>query len=59
MKKIQIIIIFFSFFFNLNANSNVVEIKVKVQDEVITNLDIENEINYLTFLNPKLKNFLL
>ena len=56
MKKIQIIIIFFSFFFNLNANSNVVEIKVKVQDEVITNLDIENEINYLTFLNPKLKN---
>ncbi len=56
MKKIQIIIICFSFFFNLNANSNVVEIKVKVQDEVITNLDIENEINYLTFLNPKLKN---
>ena len=56
MKKIKIIILLFSFFFNLNANSNVVEIKVKVQDEVITNLDIENEINYLTFLNPKLKN---
>ncbi len=56
MKKIIIIIIFFSFFINLNANSNVVEIKVKIQDEVITNLDIEDEINYLTFLNPKLKN---
>ena len=56
MKKITIIIIFFSFFFNLNANSNVVEIKVKIQDDVITNLDIENEINYLTFLNPKLEN---
>ena len=56
MKKIIIIIIFFSFFFNFSANSDVVEIKVKVQDEVITNLDIENEINYLTFLNPKLKN---
>ena len=55
MKKITIIIIFFSFFFNINANSNVVEIKVKIQDEVITNLDIENEINYLSFLNPKLK----
>ena len=55
MKKITIIIIFFSFFFNIIANSNVVEIKVKIQDEVITNLDIENEINYLTFLNPKLK----
>ncbi len=56
MKKISIIIIFLSFFFNLNVNSNVVEIKVKIQDEVITNLDIENEINYLIFLNPKLKN---
>ena len=56
MKKIQIIIISFIFLINLNANSNVVEIKVKIQDEVITNLDIENEINYLSFLNPKLKN---
>ncbi len=56
MKKIKIIIIFFSFFINLNVNSDVVEIKVKIQDEIITNLDIENEINYLTFLNPKLKN---
>ena len=56
MKKIKIIIIFFSFLINLNANSNVLEIKVKIQDEVITNLDIENEINYLIFLNPKLEN---
>ena len=56
MKKIRIIIIFFSFFINLNVNSDVVEIKVKIQDEIITNLDIENEKNYLTFLNPKLKN---
>ena len=56
MKKIKKIIIFFSFFLNLNANSNLVEIKVKIDDEIITNLDIENEENYLTFLNPKLKN---
>ena len=56
MKKIKILIIFFSFFINFTANSNVVEIKVKIQDDVITNLDIENEINYLTFLNPKLEN---
>ena len=56
MKKIKIIIIFFSFFLSLNANSNLVEIKVKIDDEIITNLDIENEENYLTFLNPKLKN---
>jgi len=56
VKKIKILIIFFSFFINFTANSNVVEIKVKIQDDVITNLDIENEINYLTFLNPKLEN---
>jgi len=56
MKKIKIIIIFFSFFLNLNVNSSLVEIKVKIDDEIITNLDIENEENYLTFLNPKLKN---
>ena len=55
MKKIIIIIIFFSSFINFYANGNIVEIKVKIQGEVITNLDIENEINYLTFLNPKLK----
>ena len=55
MKKIIIIIIFFSSLINFNANGNIVEIKVKIQGEVITNLDIENEINYLTFLNPKLK----
>ena len=55
MKKIIIIIIFFFSFINFNANGNIVEIKVKIQGEVITNLDIENEINYLTFLNPKLK----
>ena len=55
MKRLQLLIVFFSFFLNLNANSNVIEIKLKIQDEVITNLDIENEINYLTFLNPKLK----
>ncbi len=55
MKKIIIIIIFFFSFINFHANGNIVEIKVKIQGEVITNLDIENEINYLTFLNPKLK----
>ena len=55
MRKVKIIIIFFSFFLNFSADSDLVEIKVKIQDEIITNLDIENEISYLTFLNPKLK----
>ena len=35
---------------------NLLEIKVKIQDQIITNLDIENEKNYLFFLNPKLRN---
>ena len=35
---------------------NIVEIKVKIQDQIITNLDIESEKNYLFFLNPKLRN---
>ncbi len=40
----------------VNGKANVVEIKVSVQDEIITNLDIENEEKYLIFLNPKLVN---
>ena len=32
-----------------------IDIKIKVGNEIITNIDIKNEINYLFFLNPKLK----
>ena len=32
------------------------KIIVKVDNEIITNLDIENEIRYLKALNPKVKN---
>ena len=38
------------------AHSKLIEIKAKIQDEIITNLDIENEKKYLFFLNPKLEN---
>tara|TARA_B100000524_G_scaffold73593_1_gene33788 strand:- start:71 stop:961 length:891 start_codon:yes stop_codon:yes gene_type:complete len=31
-----------------------IQIKVKVYDQIITNIDIEQERKYLTFLNPKL-----
>ena len=42
--------------FNLDgfAKSSQIEIKVKIQNEIITNIDIENEKNYLIFFNPKL-----
>ncbi len=56
MNKIKI---FFIIIILLNLNNSVggdaIEIKVKIQDEIITNLDIENEIKYLFFLNPKLQ----
>ena len=36
------------------AQANLIEIKVKLQNEIITNLDIDDEKKYLFFLNPKL-----
>ena len=36
------------------AQANLIEIKVKLQNEIITNLDIDNEKKYLFFLNPRL-----
>ena len=57
MKTIKIVIIlFFSFLNYTNSYGYFIEIKAKVKDRIITNIDIENEINYLIFLNPKLKN---
>ena len=50
------LILFFIFFlmFNQFSHGDSIEIKVKINDEIITNLDIENEKKYLLFLNPKL-----
>ena len=49
-----IILVNFIYFQNLLL-ANVVEIKIKIQDEIITNVDVENEIKYLFFLNTKLQ----
>ncbi len=56
MNKIKLFLIII-FLINLNAHvfANVIEIKVKIDDNIITNLDIENEERYLFFLNPKLQ----
>ena len=57
--KVYLIILVFKFIFflnsNLNASSNFY-IVAKVDNEIITNVDIINEINYLTALNNDLKN---
>ena len=61
MNKIKVCLIIsilnFIFFSNniLNASSNFY-IVAKVDNEIITNVDIMNEINYLTALNNDLKN---
>ena len=55
MRKFRFIIILLIFFnsnFYLNATS--IKIVVKVENEIVTNIDIENEKKYLLFLNPKL-----
>lgn len=54
IKNISLILIILFFNINLlNANSNIF-ISVKIDDEIITNYDVEKEIRYLKILNPNL-----
>ena len=57
MKKKINIIIFLSIFLNFNvlAQENVFTV-YKIDNEIITNIDIENESRYLIVLNDQLKN---
>ena len=48
------IILFFFFFFTLLILSEKVFIKLSVDDDIITNVDIEKEVKYLMILNPRL-----
>ncbi len=57
LKKIFFFIITFSFFFTSITNSeDRVFIKFKIDNEIITNIDLESEKNYLIALNNNLKN---
>ena len=51
-----ILILGLSFFISKNALSENIIIKFKVENQIITNFDIKQEINYLTAFNNKLKN---
>ncbi len=55
-KIIIIILIITSYFLNGNAISYENFIKYKVNNEIITNFDIDKEKRYLILLNPSLKN---
>ena len=54
-KKIAIILIFNIFLLPLKAAVDV-KIITKINNEIITNVDIEEEYNYLIALNNDLKN---
>ena len=57
MNLINKLIIFFCLFFFIFQNSNSIENKIliKIDNEIITSLDLLNEINYLLAVNTNLK----
>ena len=54
MYKVFIFIIFFSLMTKNATSENKFHIIAKVNDEIITNYDVETESNYLKLLNPNL-----
>ena len=52
-KEIILLIIFFQFIFPINLHAKI-DIIVKVNNEIITNIDIKKEAEYLKILNPNL-----
>ena len=52
LKK-KIIFLLLIFLFNVNFNTEI-EIKFKVDNQIITNFDIFDEVNYLIFIRPEL-----
>ena len=49
-------LLIFPFFLTLNLGSSEVKIIAKIENEIITNVDIENEYIYLISLNTNLQN---
>ena len=56
MKNFFLLIIFFNFFFNWSVYSNESYVVLKINNNVITNVDIDNEYRYLVALSPSLQN---
>ena len=55
-KKILILIFSFFLLFAIKIANAEIFIKAKVNNQIITNIDIKNEKNYLLALNPNLRN---
>jgi len=56
MKIFFLLIVFFNFFFNCPVYSNESYVVLIVNNNVITNVDIDNEYRYLIALSPDLQN---
>ena len=54
MKKTLISFIIYIFVLNSNTYSNEIKIEYKIDNQIITNIDIDNEIKYLQSLNKNL-----
>ena len=52
-----ILVLILTFSISKNTFSENVVIKFKIENEIITNYDIKQEINYLTAFNNKLKTY--
>ena len=55
-KKFLIFYVIIFFIFNTSSNSLENKILIKIENQIITSLDINNELKYLVALNPNLKN---
>ena len=55
-KQIYLIIFFLFTFENVLFSEINLKILFKINDQIITNIDLENKKKFLLFLNPNLKN---
>ena len=55
LNKFQIFLFIIILFLPKNSTSIENKILFKIDNEIITSVDVDNEINYLTALNPDLQ----
>ena len=54
-KYLLFILLIISIFYSFDLKSNEVKIITKIENEIITNIDVKNEYNYLVALNKDLQ----
>ena len=55
MKSLFLLVIIINLFYSSYANSNEIYVIAKVNNQIITNADVNKEYKYLIALNPKLQ----